>query len=90
MTLNSCSNFEKEEQSRRDHNTQYQTILKCIIIKHDLKNLKKLRMKPKRKKVVSSSSPAGTYSWFLLLGASTSPFILSITPELFKNNMKHI
>ena len=27
MTLNSCSNFEKEEQSRRDHNTRYQTVL---------------------------------------------------------------
>ena len=24
---NSCSNFEKEEQSRRDHNTSYQTVL---------------------------------------------------------------
>ena len=27
MTQNSCSNFEKEEQSRRDHSTWYQTIL---------------------------------------------------------------
>ena len=26
-TLNSCSNFEKEEQSGRDHNTWYQTVL---------------------------------------------------------------
>ena len=27
MSPNSCSNFEKEEQSRRDHNTWYQTVL---------------------------------------------------------------
>ena len=27
MTLNSCRNFENEEQSRRDHNTWYQTVL---------------------------------------------------------------
>ena len=27
MTHNRCSNFEKEEQSRRDHNTWYQTVL---------------------------------------------------------------
>ena len=27
MTPNSCSNFEKEEQSRRDHNTGYQAVL---------------------------------------------------------------
>ena len=26
-TLNNLSNLEKEEQSRRDHNTHYQTIL---------------------------------------------------------------
>ena len=26
MTLNSFSNFEKEEQSRRDHNTCYHTV----------------------------------------------------------------
>ena len=32
MILNSHSNFEKEEQSSRDHNTWYQTILQghCI------------------------------------------------------------
>ena len=33
MTPNSCSNFEKEEQSRRDHNTWYQTVLQGIVIK---------------------------------------------------------
>ena len=27
MTLNSLSDFEKEEQSRRDHDTSFQTIL---------------------------------------------------------------
>ena len=30
---NSCSNFEKEEQSRMDHNTRHQTILKSTVIK---------------------------------------------------------
>ena len=33
MTLNSCSNFEKEEQSRRDHNSWYQSVLQAIVIK---------------------------------------------------------
>ena len=27
MTPNTCSNFEKEEQSMKDHNTWYQTVL---------------------------------------------------------------
>ena len=30
---NSLSNFDKDEQSRRDHNTWYQTILKATVIK---------------------------------------------------------
>ena len=33
MTLNSCSNTEKEEQSRRDHNSCYKAIYKATIIK---------------------------------------------------------
>ena len=33
MSPNSCSNFEKEEQSRRDHNTRYQTVLQGTVIK---------------------------------------------------------
>ena len=33
MTLNSCNNSEKEEQSRRDHKTCYQTVLQGAVIK---------------------------------------------------------
>ena len=32
-TPNSLSNLEREQQSRRDHNTRYQTILKATVIK---------------------------------------------------------
>ena len=33
MTLNSCSNFEKEEQSRRDNNTDIKLYYKATVNK---------------------------------------------------------
>ena len=33
MAPNSCRNFEKEEQSRWDHNTFYETVLQAMVIK---------------------------------------------------------